>query len=70
MAKEEFFLTVGNWLTDLKTGEPVYEEEELIYQDSQYRWSSEEAYLVDKYNIRLSNEFKQHALAASVRCGF
>lgn len=34
----------------------------LLYDDGEYEWSSSERYHLDKYNLKLSDEFIQHVM--------
>ena len=48
-------------MKDVLTGE--YTGKELLVQsDGKYRWRSDTQYYVDKYNMRLPDDFIRHAL--------
>lgn len=46
---------------DVFTGEPLGIEKYFI-NDGEYIWNSDLAYYVEKYNLKLSDEFTQHVL--------
>lgn len=64
--------------TYLKTGTPVMTQtsyardvftgallgyEKVFYNDGVYAWSNDLAYYVEKYNLKLSDDFMKHALS-------
>lgn len=54
-------MVTASKITDVFTGKKV--NAELVYMDDgKYSWSSKLPYYVDKYNLRLPEEFEKHVL--------
>lgn len=54
-------MVTASRIIDVLTGETV--NGELVYMDDgKFSWSSKLPYYVDKYNLRLSEEFERHVL--------
>ena len=54
-------MVTASRITDVFTGEKVGTE--LVYMDDgKFSWSSKLPYYVDKYNLRLPEEFEKHVL--------
>ena len=50
-------------IKDYVTGERIYTVCKVLYRDDEYEWRSEEAYLVDKYDMKVSDDFIQHVMS-------
>lgn len=54
-------MVTASHITDVFTGETIGKE--LVYMDDgEFSWSSKIPYYVDKYNLRLPEEFENHVL--------
>ena len=52
-------------ITDRITGEKVESICQLDYNDGEFEWSSSEIYLLEKYNLKISDEFIEHVLKST-----
>ncbi len=50
-------------MKDVLNGEPTGREM-LVYSDGQYAWKSDVIYYVEKYNMRLPEEFIDHIMTS------
>ena len=63
MTKREYVYGASSAkITDFVTGEKVYNKCRIIYQDEEFEWRSEEVYLLEKYDLKVSDEFIHHVM--------
>ena len=63
--KEHRFGVSSARIIDRVTGKQVENICRIIYNDGEYEWRSEEVYLIEKYNMKVSDEFINHVLELS-----
>ncbi len=49
-------------IKDYVTGDTIYTICKIIYRDDEYEWRSEEVYLLEKYDMKLSEDFILHVM--------
>ena len=63
MTKREYVYGASSAkITDFVTGEKVYNKCRIIYQDEEFEWRPEEVYLLEKYDLKVSDEFIHHVM--------
>jgi len=61
LRKGKVHMVTASKISDIFSGKPT--NEELVYMDDgKYSWSSKIPYYVDKYNLRLPEDFEKHVL--------
>ena len=54
-------MVTASKMVDIFTGETI-NEEVVFMDDGKYSWSSKLAYYVDRYNLKLPQDFEKHIL--------